>query len=146
MNKVWQVKQTQRDEMYDNTTIYITEDYNEAEECARRLNKQYGRGCMFTPQGDFEYEVADSEYTHYYKVEGCELGIDLDNLFYNEATMRWVIEAFKNEMYCGWLTEDNGITQSYDEAKVFDNYAKAVNFTSENSEANKFEYCVCPAD
>ena len=57
-----------------------------------------------------------------------------------------MIEAFKNEMHCGWLAENDEITQSYDEAKVFDNYAKAVNFTSENSEANDIEYCVCPAD
>ena len=146
--QLWQVTQTQRSEIYDHTPIYTTESYDEAVKCARMLNKQFGRGCIFTPEGDYEYEVADSEYVHFYKVAGCKLGIDLEDVLFEEPETGWVVEVFKNEMHCGWLADDKdiSITQSYDDAKVFDDYAEAVKFTRENGEANDVEYCVCPAE
>lgn len=146
--QAWLVTQTQRDNMYDHTPIYTTENYDEAVECARMLNKQFGRGCIFTPEGDYEYEVADSEYAHFYKVESTKIGIDLNNVLFEKPTTQWVIEMFMNETHCGWLADEDEkcITQSYKEAKVFDDYAEAVRFTLENSEANSGEYCVCPID
>lgn len=70
------VKQTQPDENYQETTIYVCSDKEEATRRARKLNKLYGQGCIFSEDGDFEevdYEDSYVEGVHYYEVEAIQL-------------------------------------------------------------------------
>ena len=60
---VYLVKQTQYDidcsdigDCYVGTTIYVCSDEQEATRRARKLNKQYGSGCIFTDDWDFDEE------------------------------------------------------------------------------------------
>lgn len=69
---VYLVRQTQPDEDYRNTTIYVFTDKQDAVKEARKLNKEYGMGCIFSDKGDFievDYDDSYVEGVHYYDVE-----------------------------------------------------------------------------
>jgi hypothetical protein len=69
---VYLVRQTQPEEDYRNTTIYVFTDKRDATKEARKLNKEYGQGCIFNDKGDFvevDYEDSYVDGVHYYDVE-----------------------------------------------------------------------------
>lgn len=66
--KVYLVRQSQAIDSMDEKTIAVYDDYQNATDLARALNKEYGKGCRFTPEGDF-CEVLDYVSLHYYDVE-----------------------------------------------------------------------------
>ena len=67
--KVYQVVQHQYSEPeYDNQTIYIFDNIEAAEECARRLNLEYADGVILDDEGLF-VEVENDDCCHYYTVE-----------------------------------------------------------------------------
>ena len=67
--KVYQVVQHQYSEPeYDNQTIYIFDNIEAAEECARRLNLEYADGVILDEEGLF-VEVSRDDCCHYYSVE-----------------------------------------------------------------------------
>lgn len=67
--KVYQVVQHQYSEPeYDNQTIYIFDNVEAAEECARRLNLEYADGVILDEEGLF-VEVGRDDCCHYYTVE-----------------------------------------------------------------------------
>lgn len=77
-NVVYLVKQTQYDigcsdigDCYVGTTIYVCSDEQEATRRARKLNEQYGSGCIFTEDWDFDEIDYDDmcDDLHYYEVE-----------------------------------------------------------------------------
>lgn len=69
LKEIWTVDQTQPAEGYDKQTIYIVSTREEAERRCRVLNKEYGTGCIFNEEGDFE-EVIDGfeDDCHYYDI------------------------------------------------------------------------------
>ena len=70
---VWLVKQTQPDEGYYETTIYVCSSFKRAQEYARTLNKEYGAHCVFDENWDFvEYDLKGEP--HYYEIE--EMAVD----------------------------------------------------------------------
>lgn len=74
MKNIYIVNQTQPEEGYNNTAIYACSTYEIAKQRARKLNKKYGSGCVFSDGGDF-LDIADSAGTvHFYTV--AELKID----------------------------------------------------------------------
>lgn len=72
VERVYLVRQTQPSADYHQQTIYVLTDEDEAKERARELNKEYGEGCKFSEDYDFE-EVDWDNYcyddVHYYDVE-----------------------------------------------------------------------------
>lgn len=74
---VWVVKQTQPSEGYNHSVVKVFSTEEKANEYARQLNKEYGSGCIFSKDYDFE-EVdygniePDSE-IHYYDVDSFEM-------------------------------------------------------------------------
>ena len=67
MSKViYVVLQTQPEENYFETVIRIYESKEQAETCARNLNKTYGYGCRFNEHGDYEKILSDDAY-HFYE-------------------------------------------------------------------------------
>lgn len=74
---VYLVKQTQPDDEYQSTTIYVCTDKNEAIRRARILNKEYGTTdiCDFDENWDFECVKDDCEFCYacYYEVEAIQL-------------------------------------------------------------------------
>ena len=82
MTYVYLVRQTQNDicstwdDSYKNETIYVCSTREEANRRARELNKEYGKGCIFNEDWDFEeidYESADCDDIHYYDVESMKI-------------------------------------------------------------------------
>lgn len=68
LTTVFTVDQTQPTEGYDNQTIYVTSTRKEAERRCRELNKEYGYGCIFSKEGDFEDIKEEADSYHYYTV------------------------------------------------------------------------------
>ena len=67
--KAYQVVQHQYSEPeFDNQTIYIFDNVEAAEECARRLNLEYADGVILDEEGLF-VEVSRDDCCHYYTVE-----------------------------------------------------------------------------
>lgn len=75
---VYLVRQTQNnidacmDDIYKNETIYVCSNKDEAIRRARELNKEYGKGCVFNDEWDFEeidYDDVAYDDLHYYDVE-----------------------------------------------------------------------------
>ena len=81
--KLYMVRQTQPFENYEDTTIAIYDNIEQANELARKLNKEYGTTdiCEFDENWDFIgfYDVAGCvESLHYYDVESIELNESFD--------------------------------------------------------------------
>jgi hypothetical protein len=74
---IYLVRQTQPEENYVGHTIGVFTDENKALELSRKLNKQYGSGCIFDEDGDL-MEVEDGEFAHYYDVDCRELNPDIE--------------------------------------------------------------------
>lgn len=71
---IWIVTQTQPDEGYHETAIYACSTEEKATEYARKLNKEYGAGCIFDENWDFEEVDYDGGYDEengvsYYEVQ-----------------------------------------------------------------------------
>ena len=76
VKQIFLVRQTQPDEEYYQTTIYVCSKEDEAIRRARELNKRYGCGCIFSDEGDFEEVDYDDSYVdgvHYYDVESMTI-------------------------------------------------------------------------
>jgi hypothetical protein len=70
--RVYLVRQTQPSADYHQQTLYVCSSKEEAQRRARELNKQYGEGCKFSEDYDFE-DIDWNNYcyddVHYYDVE-----------------------------------------------------------------------------
>lgn len=79
VTQIFLVRQTQPSADYFHETIHVFTDEEDARDKARELNKEYGSGCKFTDEGDFEWVLDDStrEYEqddiHYYDVEKMKI-------------------------------------------------------------------------
>ena len=74
MNKkmLYTVNQTQPEAEYQDTTIAIFSNKQDAISLARKLNQEYGSGCVFNDVWDFvEYNMQDNP--HFYTVDCVEL-------------------------------------------------------------------------
>lgn len=72
IKNVWLVRQTQPVDDYDQRTIAVFTDKQDALNLARRLNKVYGQNCIFDEDWDLvEYDMQDDP--HYYDIECQEL-------------------------------------------------------------------------
>ena len=65
---VYLVRQSQAIDYMNEKTIAVYDDLQRATDLARALNKEYGKGCRFSAEGDF-CEVLDYVSLHYYDVE-----------------------------------------------------------------------------
>ncbi len=76
---LYMVRQTQPCAGYDNFTIYIYTDEEDANRVARQLNQKYGANCEFTEEYDFiaENDDVDPDEIHYYDVEAITLNEEL---------------------------------------------------------------------
>lgn len=70
---VWVVRQTQPSDDYDQRTIAVYENREDAENIARKLNKVFGKGCDFTDEWDFIDVRDDYSCCHYYDIESIQL-------------------------------------------------------------------------
>lgn len=70
---VWLVRQTQPSAEYDQETIAVYDNKEQAVYLARELNKVYGKGCQFSE--DWDYIDIDGYYDdcHYYDTDCQEL-------------------------------------------------------------------------
>lgn len=69
---VWCVRQTQPADDYDQRTIAVFDNKQDALNLARRLNKVYGQNCIFDEDWDLiEYDMRDDP--HYYDIESVQL-------------------------------------------------------------------------
>ena len=73
---VYLVRQTQPVDYYDQKTIAVFDNKEQAKKLARALNKKYGRGCTFDENWDFIVEDADN--LHYYDIDCQEVNPDLE--------------------------------------------------------------------
>ena len=76
---VYLVRQTQPIDYYDQRTIAVYTDEQDAVMLARKLNKEYACGVVLNDDGDF-YELDDAENLHYYDVDEQPVNPDM-NLF-----------------------------------------------------------------
>lgn len=74
--KLYLVRQTQPIDYYDQKTIAVFDNLEQAQKLARTLNKEYGCGCVFDDNWDF-VELDDAENLHYYDIDEQELNPDL---------------------------------------------------------------------
>ena len=73
---IYLVKQTQPSADYHQMTIYVCSDEEGATNKARELNREYGEGCKFSEDFDFEeidYDNYCYDDVHYYEVEAMQL-------------------------------------------------------------------------
>ena len=71
MEFVYLVRQNQPMEDYYNYTIAVYDNIQEARTLARKLNKEFGKGCKFTKTHDFVSIIdsnVDDDY-HYYDID-----------------------------------------------------------------------------
>lgn len=76
IENVYLVRQTQPSSDYYQKTIYACTEKEDAIDRARELNKQYGKGCIFTEDYDFngvDWEHIAEDCYHYYDVEVLKL-------------------------------------------------------------------------
>lgn len=66
--KIYLVRQTQPADYYDQKTIAVFDNYEQARDLARALNKEYGCGCVFNADWDL-VELDDCDNLHYYDVD-----------------------------------------------------------------------------
>ena len=86
MNKVYKVIQHQAaDPEYDNQTIYIYDNIEAAEECAKRLNLEYAEGVVLDDEGLFSYLVDDYDTAHYYTIESYVVESKVDDEVYDPS-------------------------------------------------------------
>lgn len=86
MKRVYQVVQNQPDSNeYNNSTIYLYDNIEAAEECARRLNLEYAQGVILDECGQFLNEDNDADTVHYYTVESIALESICDDEVYDPA-------------------------------------------------------------
>ena len=72
---VWCVRQTQPADDYDQRTIAVFDNKQDALNLARQLNKVYGQNCIFDKDWDLiEYDMQDDP--HYYDTESVQLNPD----------------------------------------------------------------------
>ena len=76
---VWLVRQTQPIDYYDQRTIAVYDNEQDAITLARKLNKEYACGVVLNDDGDF-CELDDAENLHYYDVDEQPVNPDM-NLF-----------------------------------------------------------------
>lgn len=69
---VYLVKQKQPSSDYFDTTIYVCSTKERAIEYCRKLNKEYGKNCVFDENWDFVDENIDGD-PHYYTWVGMEI-------------------------------------------------------------------------
>lgn len=81
---VYLVRQTQPVDYYDQKTIAVFDNKEQAEKLARALNKEYGCGCTFDENWDF-IELDDADNLHYYDIDCQEVNPDLNDYL-------WAIE------------------------------------------------------
>jgi hypothetical protein len=74
--KLYLVRQTQPIDYFDQKTIAVFDNLEQAQKLARKLNKEYGCGCVFDDNWDF-VELDDAENLHYYDIDIQELNPDL---------------------------------------------------------------------
>lgn len=74
--KLYLVRQTQPIDYFDQKTIAVFDNLEQAQKLARELNKEYGCGCVFDDNWDF-VELDDAENLHYYDIDIQELNPDL---------------------------------------------------------------------
>lgn len=74
--KVYLVRQTQPDNYIDEKTIAVFDNFEMAQELARKLNKEYGYDCLFNDDWDL-VEQGCSDNIHYYDVDTQELNPDM---------------------------------------------------------------------
>lgn len=65
---VWVVMQTQTDCDYTDYPIAVYASEKDAYKLSRMLNKRYGLGCWFSPDGDYQDDKDECESRHYYTV------------------------------------------------------------------------------
>ena len=133
MNKVYKVIQHQAaDPEYDNQTIYIYDNIEAAEECARRLNLEYAEGVVLDDEGLFSYLVDDSDTAHYYTIESDVVESKVDDEVYdpsveknNEKSNIFLIALYYQESmeFVGFYanpepTKDKDKATYYNEATV----------------------------
>jgi hypothetical protein len=70
---VWVVMQTQTACDYHDYPIAVYTEQCDAYKLSRALNKKYGLGCYFSPNGDYQYDKDECEDRHYYTVGRYEL-------------------------------------------------------------------------
>lgn len=66
----------EEDSMMKNETIYVFTDREQATEEARKLNKLYGKSCIFSEEGDFEevdYDECYENGLHYFEVAAMKI-------------------------------------------------------------------------
>lgn len=73
---IYLVRQTQPIDYYDQKTIAVFDNFEMARDLARKLNKEYGCGCVFDDDWDF-VELDDADNLHYYDVDEQELNPDM---------------------------------------------------------------------
>ena len=76
---VWLVRQTQPIDYYDQRTIAVYDNEQDAITLARKLNKEYACGVVLNDDGDL-CELDDAENLHYYDVDEQPINPDM-NLF-----------------------------------------------------------------
>lgn len=76
---IYLVRQTQPIDYYDQKTIAVYDNEQDAVKLARELNKNYACGVVLNDDGDF-FELDDAENLHYYDVDKQPVNPDM-NLF-----------------------------------------------------------------
>ena len=71
--KVWLVRQTQPVDYYEEKTIYVCSSKEKAVEYCRKLNEEYGYGCVFDENWDFIEPGTDYDAIHYYDWDCMEI-------------------------------------------------------------------------
>lgn len=77
--RVYMVRQTQPCDGYDQFTIAVFDNKEQAVALARKLNKEYAVGVLLSDEGDFitqDDEFCDWDNCHYYEIGWCDLNND----------------------------------------------------------------------
>lgn len=83
---IYQVVQNQTcSDEFNNSTVYIYDNIEAAEECARRLNLEYAEGVILDECGQFLREDDNVDEVHYYEVESIALESTCDDEVYDPA-------------------------------------------------------------
>lgn len=76
---VYLVRQTQPCDGYDQFTIAVFDNKDQAVALARKLNKEYAVGAILSKDGDFieqDEDYCDWDNSHYYEIGWCQLNDD----------------------------------------------------------------------